>query len=298
MSIPSDGLIIIGENFNATRKIKITSPKVIEQDGKVGIGYTDLDGNKRVLDVTATIPDDPNKRNPLDFVLWHPSASDEPAWDTMWGAGRPGWHIECSALALRELGTRFVLPFGEALIDLRAAFGRPASRVLEIGFGMGQSTATIAQASPEIDFLGIEVHPPGVGALLQRIQTLQLANVRIVQHDAVAVLEHMIAPASLAGAMMFFPDPWPKKRHHKRRLVQPPFVALLASRLAPGATLHLATDWEPYAQQMLQVLSAEPLLLNTAPGFAVRPGYRSVTKFERRGAALGLATWDLVFRRR
>lgn len=200
--------------------------------------------------------------------------------------------------ALRELSTRFVLSFREALVDLDAAFGRPAPRVLEIGFGMGHSTALVAQATPAVDFLGIEVHPPGVGALLQRIESLQLANLRIVQHDAVAVLEQMIAPGSLAGAMIFFPDPWPKKRHHKRRLVQPPFVTLLASRLAPGATLHLATDWEPYAQQMLQVLSGEPLLLNTAAGFAERPSYRPVTRFERRGAELGHGTWDLVFRRR
>ena len=210
-------------------------------------------------------------------------------------AGRMGAGQE---RALRELAPRFVLPFRDSLVDLDAAFGRSAPRVLEIGFGMGQSTALIAQATPDIDFLGIEVHPPGVGALLQRIETMQLTNVRIVQHDAVAVLEHMLAPASLAGAMIFFPDPWPKTRHHKRRLIQPPFVALLASRLEPGAALHLATDWAPYAQQMLEVLGAEPLLLNTARAFSERPAYRPVTKFERRGAALGHDTWDLVFRRR
>ena len=202
------------------------------------------------------------------------------------------------ARALRELAPRFVLPYDECLLDLDRAFGRHAPRVLDIGFGMGHSTAAIASASPGIDWLGIEVHPPGVGALLQQVEALGLTNVRVVQHDAVAVLEHMIAPASLAGAMIFFPDPWPKKRHHKRRLIQPTFVALLASRLASGATLHLATDWEPYAQQMLQVLSADPLLENTVSGFAERPAYRPVTKFERRGAALGHGTWDLVFRRR
>lgn len=200
--------------------------------------------------------------------------------------------------ALRELAPRFVLPFRESVLDLDTAFGRPAPRLLEIGFGMGHSTAAVAQASPNIDLLGIEVHPPGIGALLQRLDALKLSNVRIVQHDAVEVIEQMIAPTALAGAMIFFPDPWPKKRHHKRRLIQPPFVKTLASRLSPGATLHLATDWEPYAQQMLKVLSAEPSLVNTASGFAPRPDYRPLTKFEARGAALGHGTWDLVFRRR
>ena len=200
--------------------------------------------------------------------------------------------------ALRELAPHFVLPYRDTPLDLDTMFGRTAPRVLEIGFGMGHSTAAIARATPDLDFLGIEVHPPGVGALLQRIEALALTNVRIVQHDAVEVLEHMLAPDSLAGAMVFFPDPWPKKRHHKRRLIQPPFVGLLASRLAAGATLHLATDWEPYAQQMLQVLSAEPRLQNTAGGFAPRPDYRPFTKFEYRGTALGHGTWDLVFRRR
>lgn len=199
--------------------------------------------------------------------------------------------------ALRVLAPRFVLPYRDAPLELPEVFGRRAPLVLEIGFGMGASTAAIAAATPEVDFLGVEVHAPGVGALLQRLETLGLSNVRIVQHDAVEVLERMIAPASLAGAMVFFPDPWPKKRHHKRRLIQSAFVALLAERLAPGATLHLATDWEPYAEVMLQVLRAEPRLCNTAAGFAPRPGYRPLTKFEQRGRALGHASWDLVFRR-
>ncbi len=200
--------------------------------------------------------------------------------------------------ALRELAPRYVLPFGIGRLDASAAFGRAAPLILEIGFGMGDATAAIAAASPQLDFLGIEVHPPGVGALLRRIEARGLHNLRIVQHDAVAVLEHMLAPASLAGAMVFFPDPWPKKRHHKRRLIQPPVVALLASRLVPGATLHLATDWAPYAQQMLDVLSAEPLLVNTVEGFAARPDYRPLTKFEQRGARLNQPAQDLVFRRR
>jgi tRNA (guanine-N7-)-methyltransferase len=200
--------------------------------------------------------------------------------------------------ALRELAPRYVLPFTEHPLDAAAAFGRAAPLILEIGFGMGDATAAIAAASPQLNFLGVEVHPPGVGALLQHIDAQQLRNVRIVQHDAVAVLEHMLAPGSLAGAVVFFPDPWPKKRHHKRRLIQPAFVALLASRLASRATLHLATDWAPYAQQMLEVLSAEPSLINSAPGFAPRPAYRPLTKFEQRGARLGQPAQDLVFRRR
>ncbi len=200
--------------------------------------------------------------------------------------------------ALRELAPRFVLPFAEQPLDAVAVFGRRAPLILEIGFGMGDATARIAAASPELDFLGVEVHPPGVGALLQRLDALALPNVRIVQHDAVAVLAAMIAPQSLAGACVFFPDPWPKKRHHKRRLIQPPLVSLLASRLASGATLHLATDWEPYAQQMLQVLSDEPTLVNTAAGFASRPPYRPATKFEQRGERLGHLSRDLVFRKR
>ncbi len=200
--------------------------------------------------------------------------------------------------ALRELAPRYVLQFRTEPLDVATAFGRTAPLVLEIGFGMGDATAAIAAASPQFDFLGVEVHPPGVGALLRHIEARQLHNLRIVQHDVVAVLQHMLAPASLAGAMVFFPDPWPKKRHHKRRLIQPPFVALLASRLVPGATLHLATDWAPYAQQMLHVLSAEPLLVNTADGFAPRPDYRPLTKFEQRGARLNQPAQDLVFRRR
>jgi len=200
--------------------------------------------------------------------------------------------------ALRELAPRYVLPFAERALDVSAAFGRAAPLILEIGFGMGDATAAIAGASPQLNFLGIEVHPPGVGALLQHIDARQMQNVRIVQHDAVTVLEHMLTAESLAGAMVFFPDPWPKKRHHKRRLIQPAFVALLASRLAPGATLHLATDWAPYAQQMLEVLSAEPMLVNTAEGFAPRPAYRPRTKFERRGEQLGQPAQDLVFCKR
>jgi tRNA (guanine-N7-)-methyltransferase len=199
--------------------------------------------------------------------------------------------------ALAELGPRFVLPYTPAALDARAAFGRDAPLVLEIGFGMGDATAAIAAAAPEKDFLGIEVHPPGVGALLKRIGDVGLTNIRIVQHDAVEVLQHMIAPGSLAGIHVFFPDPWHKKRHHKRRLIQPAFVHELALRLAPRGILHCATDWEPYAEQMLEVLSGEPLLANTAADYAPRPAYRPLTKFEQRGVKLGHGVWDLVFRR-
>ncbi len=211
---------------------------------------------------------------------------------------RPGRIGPGQQRALQELGPRYVLPFQVQPLDAAATFGRVAPRVLEIGFGMGDATAQIAAALPGTDFIGVEVHEPGVGALLKRIGELGLSNLRIVQHDAVPVVERMIAPASLAGVHLFFPDPWHKKRHHKRRLVQPNFVALLASRLLPGGTLHCATDWELYAQQMLEVLSAEPLLANTAAAYAPRPELRPLTKFEQRGLKLGHGVWDLVFTRR
>jgi tRNA (guanine-N7-)-methyltransferase len=210
-------------------------------------------------------------------------------------AGRMG---PGQARALAELGPRFVLPFTETPPDWPSVFGRDAPRVLEIGFGMGDATAAIAQATPDTDFIGVEVHTPGVGALLKHIGDKQLGNLRIVQHDAVEVLDKMIAPGSLAGVHLFFPDPWHKKRHHKRRLIQPPFVHALTTRLAPGGYIHCATDWQPYAEQMLEVLSAEPMLENTAPAFAPRPDYRPLTKFENRGLKLGHGVWDLVFRRR
>jgi tRNA (guanine-N7-)-methyltransferase len=198
--------------------------------------------------------------------------------------------------ALVELGPRFLLAFTGQRLDLDTTFGRSAPRVLEIGFGMGDATAQIALARPDTDFIGIEVHEPGVGALLKRIGELQLSNLRLLQYDAVEVLDTMIAPASLAGIHIFFPDPWHKKRHHKRRLIQPAFVAQLVTRLAPGGYLHCATDWQPYAEQMLEVLSAQDALVNTAHGYAPKPAYRPLTKFEARGLNLGHGVWDLVFR--
>ena len=198
--------------------------------------------------------------------------------------------------ALTELGPRFVLPFTPSPMDLGATFGRDAPRVLQIGFGMGDATAQIAAAMPGTDFIGVEVHEPGVGALLKCIGDLGLTNVRILQHDAVDVLQQMLTPQSMAGVHIYFPDPWHKLRHHKRRLIQPPLVALLASRITPGGYLHCATDWQPYAEQMLKVMSAEPLLTNTAEGYAARPAWRPLTKFENRGLKLGHGVWDLLFR--
>ena len=216
--------------------------------------------------------------------------------------------------ALDALGPRFVLPLRDAPLDAEALFGRRAPLVVEIGFGMGDATARIAQAQPQCDFIGIEVHEAGVGALLKRIGELELSNLRIVRDDAVEVLRRMIAPGSLAGVHLYFPDPWPKKRHWKRRIVQPAFAALVASRLAPGGYWHCATDWRPYAEQMLEVLGAEPALRNRATsaagagvgagadaaaggGYSPRPPWRPLTKFEQRGMALGHGVWDLLFER-
>ena len=201
------------------------------------------------------------------------------------------------ARALAELGPRFLLPFAAEPLDFATCFGRRAPCVLEIGFGMGDATAAIAHALPGTDFIGVEVHTPGVGALLKRIGERGLSNLRLIQHDAVDVLTQMIAPASLAGVNVFFPDPWHKLKHNKRRLIQRDFVRLLASRLAPGGSLHCATDWQPYAEQMLAVLAGEVTLVNTAAGFAPRPGHRPLTKFEHRGLKLGHGVWDLVFRK-
>ena len=210
---------------------------------------------------------------------------------------RTGRTTAGQARALASLGPQFIVPFRPGPINLAETFGREAPCVLEIGFGMGEATAHIAGLFPERNFLCCEVHDPGIGALLLRIGDLGLDNIRIVPHDAVEVLQQMLAPAALAGVHIFFPDPWHKLRHNKRRLVQPPFVALLASRLAPSGYLHCATDWEPYAQQMLQVLTAEPALVNTAEDYAARPDYRPLTRFENRGLRLGHGVRDLVFRR-
>jgi tRNA (guanine-N7-)-methyltransferase len=200
--------------------------------------------------------------------------------------------------ALDDGWPRFGVPFDPAPLDFVALFGREAPVVLEIGCGMGETTAAIAAAHPERDFLGVEVHAPGVGSLLKRIDEAKLTNLRIVRHDAVEVVERMIPLQSLAGIHVFFPDPWPKKRHHKRRLLKAPFVHALALRLQRGGYLHAATDWEDYANEILATFAAEPLLENTAQGFAERPSWRPQTKFEARGVRLGHGAFDIVFSRR
>lgn len=199
--------------------------------------------------------------------------------------------------AFDEYWPRFGLSHSDGLLDYAAVFGRDAPRVLEIGFGMGQSLVAMAAAAPGTDFIGIEVHRPGVGKLLHSMATEEVDNIRIYCHDAVEVLRDCIPPASLDTIQIFFPDPWHKKRHHKRRLIQPPFTRQLVSCLKPGGILHLATDWENYAEQMLEVLSATPELANTAGAgnYSPRPEHRPPTKFEARGERLGHGVWDLLF---
>ncbi len=196
----------------------------------------------------------------------------------------------------------FGIDYVENKLDLNQVFGRNDSKkVLEIGFGMGESTAKIAQTLPDCDFLAAEVHTPGVGALLKLIEELALTNIRIIQHDVVEVLQNMLVDNSLDGVHIFFPDPWHKKRHHKRRLIQAEFVKLLCSKLKTGAYIHVATDWQEYAEWVLDVLKAELQLKNTATeesnGYAEKPSYRPLTKFENRGIKLGHGVWDLVFTR-
>ena len=193
---------------------------------------------------------------------------------------------------------RFGLAFTGQPLDFRTLFGREAPVVVEVGSGMGETTARIAAETPQRDYLAIEVHAPGVGSLLRQVAELGLTNVRVVQHDAVEVMREMIPADSLAAIHVFFPDPWPKLRHHKRRLIQPGFAALAASRLARGGVLHVATDWEDYANHVLAVLAETAALRNTAEGFAERPATRPETKFERRGLRLGHGVWDIVFQRR
>jgi tRNA (guanine-N7-)-methyltransferase len=200
--------------------------------------------------------------------------------------------------ALDSLAPRFCIPFKSERLELAQEFGHSAPQILEIGFGMGDATSTIAAAHPQNDYLALEVHSPGVGSLLKQIEEKSLNNIRIIQHDAVEVLRDMLVENSLDGVHIFFPDPWHKSRHHKRRLIQAPFIAQLTTKLKPGGYIHVATDWQDYAEQILAVLSAEPLLQNTSTNYAPRPEYRPETKFEQRGLRLGHSVWDLLFRRK
>jgi tRNA (guanine-N7-)-methyltransferase len=200
--------------------------------------------------------------------------------------------------AIDTLLPRYGIPYVARLLDLNLAFRRGAPKILEIGFGMGDSTSTIALANRDTDYLALEVHTPGVGNLLKLIESENLENIRIIQHDAVEVLRDMITEASLDGVHIFFPDPWHKARHNKRRLIQSPFIAQLVKKIKAGGYIHVATDWQDYAEQVLRVFSAEPLLENTAADYAPRPNYRPLTKFEKRGLNLGHGVWDLVFRRK
>jgi len=204
------------------------------------------------------------------------------------------------AKAFGAFGEQFLIPYQPKPLELPAAFGRVAPTILEIGFGMGEATAHIASVRPADNFLCCEVHAPGVGALLKRVGEQNLSNVRIIQHDAVDVLDHLLTDGSLDGIHIFFPDPWHKARHNKRRLIQAPFVAKLAHKLKTGGYIHAATDWQNYAEQILAVMSAESQLSNTATnadGYANKPSYRPLTKFENRGIQLGHGVWDVVFKK-
>jgi len=212
---------------------------------------------------------------------------------------RQGRLTKGQARALETVFPKFGITYKPELLDLSTQFGRADSKkILEIGFGMGETTAKIAQTLPECDFLAAEVHTPGVGALLKLIDESALTNIRVIQHDVVEVLQNMLPEASLDGIHIFFPDPWHKKRHHKRRLIQAEFVKLLCTKLKPGAYIHVATDWQEYAEWVLEVLSAEPQLQNMAKDYAEKPGYRPLTKFENRGIKLGHGVWDMVFTRK
>jgi len=220
---------------------------------------------------------------------------------------RAGRTTTGQAKAFEVWGPQYLLSYAPKPLNMAKAFAlngqasTSAPVILEIGFGMGEATAHIAKVRPQDHFLCCEVHEPGVGALLKRIGEQDIQNIRILQHDAVEVIDNMLPLASLDGVHIFFPDPWHKSRHNKRRLIQTPLIAKLAARLKRGAYIHCATDWEPYAVQILEVLSAEPLLKNTADlangGYAQKPEYRPLTKFENRGLKLGHGVWDVVFKR-
>lgn len=211
---------------------------------------------------------------------------------------RQGRVSRAQQAAHENLMPKYGIPFSQDKLDLDEIFGRHAPRILEIGFGMGESTAQIASSNPDKDYLALEVHTPGVGSLLKQIEGMGLQNIRIIQHDAVEVLEKMIPDCSLSGVHIYFPDPWPKKRHHKRRLIQASFVSLICGKLESGGYIHAATDWEEYAEHILAVMNAEPLLANTAENYAEKPAWRPLTKFEERGIRLGHPVHDILFRKK
>lgn len=229
---------------------------------------------------------------------FHPDTSERRFGHIKSFVRRQGKITAGQRLAREQLLARWSLPFQTAPLQFIEVFGRAAPVTLEIGFGMGETTAAMAKAMPERDFLGLEVYPAGVGALLRRIEEEQLSNVRILEHDAVEVLTHCIPDASLASVHIYFPDPWPKARHHKRRLIQPPFIEQLVPKLQLGGLLHCATDWAPYAEQMLSVLQGCERLQNCSDqGYSPRPSWRPETKFEQRGLRLGHSVADLLFTR-
>lgn len=244
-------------------------------------GMNTTNQNSLPQPLSVQVVEDPSERRIRSFVL------------------RQGRLTKGQARALEEVFPKFGITYQPNLLDMTALFGREQSKkILEIGFGMGETTAKIAHTLPDCDFIAAEVHTPGVGALLKLIDVQSLTNIRVIQHDVVEVLHNMIADGSLDGVHIFFPDPWHKKRHHKRRLIQAEFVKLLCTKLKSGAYIHVATDWQEYAEWVLEVLSAEPLLQNTAPDFAQKPAYRPLTKFENRGIKLGHGVWDMVFTRK
>jgi tRNA (guanine-N7-)-methyltransferase len=237
------------------------------------------------------LPDDPNE--PAASAAPHPHRAIRSF------VVRAGRMTTAQERAWRELWPRFGIETGSEPLDLVTLFGREVPRILEIGFGNGESLVTLAQAHPDRDYLGVEVHRPGVGHLMLRAEELSLTNLRAICRDAVEVLQQCIVPGTLDEVLLYFPDPWPKKRHHKRRIVQPAFVALVASRLRPGGVLRMATDWQPYAEHMLEVAAGCDALRNVAAtgDYVPRPDSRPVTRFERRGQRLGHGVWDLAFSR-
>ena len=266
---------------------------------------TALAQSESQLDTASQAQADHTETSQADTTLTEPTALSESAEQASYRFGHIRSFVHRRAHitpgqqeAINTLMQDWAINYAPEHLDFEQTFGRQAPTILEIGFGMGETTEKIAQLRHDENFLGVEVFNAGVGAMLKRIHNSGLKNVRIIQHDAVEVVTHMLPEESLDGVHIYFPDPWPKKRHHKRRLIQGPFIKLLASRLKPGGYIHCATDWENYAEQMLEVLSAEPSLQNTAEGYAPKPAYRPQTKFETRGFRLGHDSWDLVFTKR